>query len=222
MGTGLVHFSIDDVSRSLRYVYEKNPKSIFDLRLYGTLKYWNEKYGLMVSLYCINEFEGFNIQSFPNAYAEELAENKEWLRFGFHSSTEQPFLLDSNYRVGFTNTVRKFKELDAGITDKIRLHSWFATAEQKRWLVSQGVEMIFYPCDEKDFCFNKDGFFVDEGLKHQATKCWIEKIEVINEKALYIGDGFISCFTHEWCFDEQVDRIQEIISLYYEAGYNFV
>jgi hypothetical protein len=197
------------------------PKSIFDLRLYGTLKRWHEEYGLKVSLYCINEFEGFNIQDFPNVYADELSENKEWLRFGFHSSTDQPFLSDRGYRFGFANTVGKLKELDAGITNIIRLHSWLATSEQKNWLASQGIEMIFIPYVE-DCYLGKEEFYVEDGLKHQVTKCWIEKMRQINEKTLNIGEEFISCFTHEWCFDEQVDRIEKMIGLYSMYGYIFI
>lgn len=219
--TRLVHFSIDDISRSWRYISNTRPASIFDLRLYGTLKRWHELYDLKVSLYCISEFEGFDIQRIPECYGIELNQNKDWLRYGFHSRTEISFAQDVDYKNGFINVIGKLKQLNAGITNNIRVHSWLTTNEQKKWLVSQGIQTLFYPNDEK-YQYNENGFFYDEGLKHQVTKCWVEKMEKISEETAHIGDSYISFFTHEWCFDEQLEKIENLIKLYYMSDYIFV
>ena len=54
------------------------------------------------------------------------------------------------------------------------------------------------------------------------TKCWVEKMEKISAETAHIGDSYISFFTHEWCFDEQLERIEKLIKLYYMADYIFV
>lgn len=219
--THFVHFSIDDINRSWRYISTVMPDSIFELRLYGALKRWHELYGLKVSLYCISNLEDFDIERIPDRYGIELNQNRDWLRYGFHSRTELSFAKDADYKKGFESVTRKLKELNAGMTNDIRVHSWIATSEQKKWLLSQGIETLFYPEDKK-YQFDENGIFYDEGLKHQVTKCWIEKMGNISVEEAHIGDRFISCFTHEWCFDEQLERIDKLIKMYYEADYIFV
>ena len=141
------------------HIFNTRPASIFDLRLYGTLKRWHELYDLKVSLYCISEFEGFDIQRIPECYGIELNQNKDWLRYGFHSRTEISFAQDVDYKNGFINVIGKLKQLNAGITNDIRVHSWLTTNEQKKWLVSQGIQTLFYPNDEK-YQYNENGFFL--------------------------------------------------------------
>lgn len=220
-GVYKVHFSIDDVSRSFRYIAENNPDSIFDLRLYGTLLRWHEKYDLKISMYCISDLEGFNIAEFPEKYSEDFKRNRDWLRFGFHASTGEPFITDNDYMSGFNNVTTKLQELGAGITDTIRLHSWIANCKQKEWLVSQGVKTIFYP-NVEEYSYDQNGLFFASGLEHHVTKCWIERMNDINKETACIGDTYISCFTHEWCFDEQIQRIEKLINIYKLEGYEFI
>lgn len=106
----VVHFSIDDVNRSLRYIYFHNPNSIFNLMLYGTLKRWHEQYGLKVSMYCISQLDDFNIASVPIRYSGDFSSSKDWLRFGFHSSNSNPFINDNDYERGFYNAYETFSK----------------------------------------------------------------------------------------------------------------
>lgn len=46
-----IHFSIDDVINSFRWMYRNQSVSIFDMNFYGTLREWHLQYGLKVSLY---------------------------------------------------------------------------------------------------------------------------------------------------------------------------
>lgn len=217
----VVHFSIDDVNRSLRYIYRNNPNSIFDLTLYGTLQRWHEQYGLKVSMYCISQMDDFNIASVPIRYSGDFSGNKDWLRFGFHSSNSNPFIQDDDYERGFDNVYENISKWGAGQTNIIRLHSWLASTKQKKWLFNQGIETIFYPNNDR-YHYDADGCFYDCGLKHQVTKVRMENIIDINDHSVFIGDKYISCFTHEWCFINQINRIEMLLKMYINNGYTFV
>lgn len=49
----IAHYSIDDVWKSLRYLERNRPKSLFDMRFFGTLKGFHERFQVRFSLYCI-------------------------------------------------------------------------------------------------------------------------------------------------------------------------
>lgn len=213
------HFSIDDVGASLKYIFNKNPSSIFDLRLYSQLLKWHEQYKLVSTLYCIVNIEGFCISELPDKYVNEFADNADWLKFGFHAGDEHPFLQDLNYRESYYTAKEIIEKKKMGCTNSLRLHSWYASDEQESFLNSMGVTTIFMPPDCKEMYI--DGEYKKNGITHRKTDIWFEKM-MIDQMPLDVNRSFLTLFTHEWCFDEQKDKIDAVLSILKQNDYIFV
>ena len=215
------HFSIDDVGASFRYISDREPESIFDLRLYSQLKRWHQEYGLVSNLYCIFCIGDYCISNLPDKYRLEFRENSDWLKFGFHSWNDSPFIEDSDYKRSFTETYLFFNNMKMGKTSAIRLHSWKATDEQEEYLFKQGIDTVFMPND-KLYNYDEEGTYMKNNIIHRRTDVWFEKTDGIMEKELKIEKGYLTLFTHEWCFDAQKEKIEKAIKLLDANGFNFI
>ncbi len=215
----LAHFSIDDVGASFRYMYNKRPASIFDLRLYSQLLKWHEQYGLIASLYCIFMLDGFDLFLLPDRYQYEFEKNANWLKFGFHSRCSIPFIKDADYKTSYVRTLNFIKKMKMGRAQAIRLHSWYASDEQELFLKENGVTTIFMPTD--GIVYSDDGTYENNGIIHRRTDCWIEKMKDVSEASFGLDKEYLTLFTHEWCFDDQKERINTIIKVLFENGFTF-
>lgn len=214
-----VHFSIDDVCSSFNYIHKNRPQSIFDMRLYGQLLDWHKKYGLIVSLYCIYNDTDFNLSMVPDKYKSEFYDNRDWLKFGFHSLDDKPFKMDKDYANSFNKMEEFISKMKMGTTSVLRLHSWETTDEQDLFLKSRGVEIIL---SSKDGNYDDDGKCFKNGIIHRRTDFWIEQMSNINCKELEIGSNYIVLFTHEWCFDQYKKRIETAFEIMQQKGYVFI
>lgn len=217
----LAHFSIDDVGLSFKYIFQNSPSTIFDMRLYSALLKWHEEYGLVVSLYSILTVDEFCISNIPNRYRSEFEESKDWLRFGFHSGNEKPFAEDDDYKSSFGKMQEFFEKMGMGCTDTIRLHSWNATDSQEIFLKNRGISTLLMPDDER-YTYNNEGIYIKNGIIHRRTDLWFEKEAEISEKSIGLEKEFYVMFTHEWCFDDQKDRIEEALKMLVDNGFSFV
>ena len=130
----LCHFSIDDVCRSLRWLTQKRPASLFDMQLFGKIQEWRHKYGLLTTLYCFTGVGEFDQMQIPEEYAKEYEANSDWLRLGFHGKCgDYPFSQERDYIEGYNIAAAARNNLRAGTTNILRL----------RWLL-----------------LNKSGFFL--------------------------------------------------------------
>lgn len=217
----IAHFSIDDVGLSFRYIYNNTPKTIFDMRLYSSLLKWREKYNLIVNMYCILLLDDFCISSIPDRYGMEFEKNKDWIKYGFHSGNERPFLEDESYRNSYEKAQSFFARMRMGVTDTLRLHSWNASDSQELFLKSKGVKCILMPKDD-GYSYNNKGVYFKNGILHRRTDLWFEKVNKLEEKSIKLENDYFAMFTHEWCFDDQKDKIEYMIKLLVDNGYCFV
>lgn len=215
------HFSIDDVGRSFAYISKSKPASIFDLRLYSQLLQWYKEYGVISNLYCIFNLDNFIISDTPMMYKTEFEENANWLKYGFHSGYEKPFIEDSDYMASYVKTHNFIEEMSMGQTRDIRLHSWRATDDQEAFLNYMGIKTLFMPND-KENPYDENGTYIRNGIIHRRTDVWFEKIDEINEENLGVEKEYLTLFTHEWCFDEQKERIDTAIGILINNGFVFV
>ncbi len=88
------HFSIDDTNLCFSKLISNNPSSIFDIALFNMMKTVHDQTGAVWTLMCFLENnEGtYNMENIPNTWISEFQENKNWLRFAFHSQ-----YFDTNY-----------------------------------------------------------------------------------------------------------------------------
>ncbi len=215
------HYSIDDVWKSFFWLTEHRPSSLFDMRFFGALKRFHEKFHVKFTLYCIMKGQGYSFCKIPLDYREEFLKNADWLRFGFHSVTDEPFRETRSYQDSFFAFVKKREELGMGITDTLRLHSWRIRDDQLDFLHSQGISTVLYP-DEEQFPYDENGFFVRNNMMFRRTDIWLEKTECINENILEIGNKACAVFTHEWCFDAEKEKMEKALFLHKANGYCFL
>lgn len=82
-----MHLSVDDVIGSFRYLALLRPISIFDVAFFAFLRNLHIGTGCVVSCYCFYKMDGFCLAECPDSYRQELENNSDWLKFGFHSYT---------------------------------------------------------------------------------------------------------------------------------------
>ncbi|WP_322970316.1 hypothetical protein [Faecalibacter sp. LW9] len=82
-----LHFSFDDVVLSLKDLTtnQSTYTSIFNNVFFAELKRLHDTYGAVFSLYCFTETTGWDFSNFPTKYAQEIRDNSDWLKFGFHT-----------------------------------------------------------------------------------------------------------------------------------------
>lgn len=83
-----LHFSLDDVQNICYNLQTYDKGTIFSDSTLSALKQWHDKYGIVVSLYIQGNF------TINSKYAQELIENSEWLKWGYHGNTEKSHKTD--------------------------------------------------------------------------------------------------------------------------------
>lgn len=215
-----VHLSIDDVCNAFRWLANNRPESLFDMRLFGKLYEWHEKYGISFSLYCFAETEGFKLLDIPQCYAKDFANSREWLKFGYHGRCAMRFEDDKEYDIGFEMFKQVSDNLMMKRTDILRLHNWYATSEQKKYLHKMGIKTLLYP-DVVELPYEDNDMFIDCSLEHWKTHIRFEYLQELSESSLKVGKERIVAFTHEKYFDGEADKIEKAIKIYMENGYDF-
>jgi hypothetical protein len=216
-----VHISIDDVGASLRYLTMARMNSLFDLRLYGKLVEWHEKYDAKFSLYCFALADQFMISEIPDFYARDFSVSADWLKLGYHGKCTVPFAEEAGYEAGFDLVDNTLTRLGAGKTDTLRLHCWRATPEQKEFLRRKGVAALLY-YDDDCLRYDENDTFLHCGLIHRRTRVRFENISEVTSDALCVGRKNIAAFTHEWCFDKEAEKMEIALRFYKEHGYEFI
>jgi hypothetical protein len=214
-----VHFSVDDVG--LRLHEANDCAGLFDVPFFAKLKEWHEEFGLRVTCYCFAMTDNRLISELSDRLAPDFRRNRGWLKFGFHAKRDLALAEESGYAAGFELVDKTMRRLGAGRTNTLRCHCWEATPEQKRFLRSKGIKTLLER-DSDDLPYGEDDTFTEYGLLHRRTRVRFEEIERIGEDTLHIGRTHTVAFTHEWCFDEQIPKIQEALRLYADAGCGFV
>ena len=221
MKRNTVHLSIDDVGKSLRWISNERPASIFGARFFGTLRRWHEQYNAMFTLYAYLEIESFSITDFPLQYVDDFRKNAHWLKLGYHGNSTISFIEETDYEKGFVQFNNAASRLNAGKTDTLRLHYWKATPQQKDFLSRSGVSCLLYP-DDSGLPYGENDTFYDCGLLHRRTRVRFENIDEITPHSLAIGREHVDAFTHEWCFDEVASKMENAMEIYSKHGYGFI
>jgi hypothetical protein len=214
-----VHFSVDDIGLRLRDASGGN--GLFDVPFFAKLKEWHDKFDLRVTCYCYAMTEDWLISELSHESAPDFGRSKGWLKFGFHAKRDFAFADESGYEAGFELVNATIRRLGGGMTDTLRLHCWNASAEQKAFLRRKGVRVLLTQ-DDDGLPYGDDDTYTDCGLVHMRTRVRFEEMKEITPETLHIGREHIVAFTHEWCFDEQIDKIEEALRLYKDAGCGFV
>jgi hypothetical protein len=199
-----VHFSVDDVSNSLRDITGTGDP--FGDRMFRQLVLRHDLYGLKCTLYVYLD------ALLPLPALKFWRDHAVWLKLGYHSATDQPFSEESGYQSNFQAAKRIFRKIKCGTTDTIRLHYWECTDEQGSFLKRNGVETLLVKADTQSI----------QSINAVLTDICFENIDTADRERLFTGKAQTVAFTHEWCFAENVQKIETALGLWKNSGYEFI
>lgn len=229
-----IHFSIDDVILTLRWLKNNKPDSIFDMNFYNTLRQWHERYGLQFSLYVFEECDGFSIGDLPQQYWDEFKENTSWLKFCWHR--RKAGILEDDIKT----EIDSFKRVKNIICNSISPNAWTETVRLHRYqastnLISQIKEKgniqcllcaddrISYDLTELDAeNLNNHTIIVKNGIRYYKTDICMDLLEQMTmedflsfltktNKLKINKDKKIVVFCHEWMFHRIDKKMKEFL-----------
>lgn len=212
-----VHFSVDDVGNSLRWLNLNDANTVFASDFFSNLRTLYHQFNVKTDLYVLELAEFLLLVQNENM---KLDECRDYIRFGFHGN-KIAFRKDYHYVSEYILFQKACKQANINQADIVRLHNWYATDEQKCYLQKQGLKCLLYPNDD---ClkYNKDDCFEHLGLKHQRTHIRIEHLPKITKELLAVGKEHIEVFTHEPHITIDWDKIRRCMEVYYASGYKFI
>lgn len=140
-----IHFSIDDVILSFKWVYDHRPESIFEEPMLKKLREWHERYGVVCSLYLFEECEGFRLSDLQERYWKEMAEEISWMRFCWHRRKSGELTDNMQTEIDSFKRVKELICENVGAkawTNIVRLHRWVCSEELLTVLVKEGIEGV--------------------------------------------------------------------------------
>ena len=227
-----IHFSIDDVINSLRWLSRNNPNSIFDMDIYSTLKRWNEIYGIKVTCYIFeNDANGFHIGEIPKKYIEELAENSNWLKFAYHGINDSYNNIFSNddFEKQFLQIKEKFRQ--ESLASTIRIHRWKLSVDEINFLCENGVHSFLGTDDKERMAYDlsmneieelwnygkierNNRFYIKTDIRYDNLNDIYEVIPLIEKERLVI-------FGHENYFLRKKDLLEELWNMLFYKKITF-
>lgn len=220
MNKKTAHISIDDVTFALQRLSDYNYSNIYEEKLFCYLRLLHHLFGAKISLYVYANYGEWNIDKVSNHFKSELAEAKDWLRFGFHAASEDQ--KDDNILPKFadayemtTNSISNFAGADS-IASILRLHYWFYPNEYLEILKKNRTHTILV----------KNGQTVDTSLSLWKTDIRIESdsISSICGKIMHYDQAQpIVVFTHEWALSRKIRfKMIMVILMIRLMGYTFI
>lgn len=227
-----VHFSIDDVIGSLKWVYQNQPESVFEEPMLCKLKEWHEKYEIKCDLYVYEITDGFKLTDLQDRYCKELCEESDWLKFGWHRRKDGELTDDDKTEIESFDRIHIFireKISSRSWTDILRLHGWEASGELMSHLTGNGIRRLLtadsnrlsYDLTEDDFAIlQESGRLWKEPFLYLVTDiqfdCFADSMTV--ESCLDYTQqflikkpykGLLEVFCHEWKFQEIASDIEQ-------------
>ena len=234
-----LHFSLDEVQKTCKNLSKYDKETIFADSTLHILKQWHDKYGIVVSLYVQGDF------TINSKYAQELIDNSNWLKWGYHGNTDRPHKTDmQNFYKQIADSIGS-----SAIIDKSpRLHSFhadyttcmtlkdlgcngFLTCDDWAWNSKQRKSNYYLTnsqcviLDKNDRLYDTDNniYFIktDFRLEH-ITQRWgtvsnlIEYYSTNNTE-----NNELVIFSHEWCFNKFKNEADSIFYWATKNGYEF-
>lgn len=235
---GYVHFSIDDATQIFQEITLKECKSIFEQPTLKRLHKLHTTYGLKCTLYLYENIGGYNIAQMPDCYRKEFVENSDWLKLAFHgyneSNPEEDKFVRQQFKDSFKRVCAEIKRFagEESLSQTLRLHYWYATEEMVSFLKENGVQAVLCPdnetlgynlTEEESNLLNRSQNGILEGdLLYYKTDIRYESFEEVEKVFTQReGDQIIVVFTHAWCFDENISKIEDSMEWFTDNGYQF-
>lgn len=234
----LAQISIDDATMILKDITLNEYDSIFENPVLGKLKTLHDEYGITVTLYVFEQMDGFAIWDMPTDYKKEFVRNAEWLKFGYHSATEvnpADEQTEADFETEFDRTESAIWRFAGGdsVSHVLRLHYWYASDDMVAYMKEKGItgllcmdaEKASYnltPEQTEKLYKSRDGKLSVDDMTYYVTDIRLENTYdvavTLEEKK---KDKVLVVFTHAWCFEENYEKLREIVTMLSETGYQF-
>ncbi len=207
-----IHFSIDDVWRSLDELFKQHPSDIFSLPFWKMLKKLHLKYNFCFTLYVVAKNGSKSLEYFNSDYAVQFEAQNDWLQFGLHCTE-----LSHDINKAFINYNYWYKQLNRIVGKKcmsniVRLHGFSCNSQTVQALKYCNIYTLLCADDHRcsyDLTYKENrilekyGFIQKNSIQYIKTLFRLEKC-ILYDKCLsdniYKGIPLISVFTHEYYF----------------------
>ena len=234
-----LHFSLDDVQNTCENLSKYDKGTIFADSTLHILKQWHDKYGIVASLYVQGDF------TINSKYAQELIENSNWLKWGYHGNTDkvrktdmQIFYKQIKDSIGSSDVIDKSPRIHyfhADHTTCMALKnlgcsgfltcddwSWNSKKRESNYYLTKSQNVIL---DKNDRLYDADNniYFIktDFRLEHIAQR-WGDMNNCLNYYSTNDAENKeLIIFSHEWCFNSYLDEADYFFSWASNNGYEF-
>ncbi len=238
-----IHFSLDDSIEVFKDITDNQYNSIFENEELGQLKRLHDSYGIVVSLYCFYEKNGFDLSMATDKYSAEFSENADWLKVGFHSYDEdtnyalendKKALCDYNMVIlellritGNSECIDHVPRVHLYAGNKAVIQSWTrGGAEKVRGYLSadDDRDIYLFNSDQSKYISQLDYYYdIWNDIYFVPTDIRLEKADdlklALTEKS---NDKYLIIFTHEWALDaDMYTKIEECCKYAQERGYSW-
>ena len=236
---GYVHFSVDDATQIFQEITLKQYNSIFEQPMLRQLLKFHDDYGLKCTLYLYENVGDYNISRMPDDYREEFEANSDWLKLAFHGyneeNPEESGLTLQEYEASFSRVcdeIRRFAG-EESLSQTLRLHYWYATEDMMDFLKENGVKSILCPDTqitgydlthtENNMLNESKNGILERDILYYRTDLRYENMEKVEEALRECReDQVIVIFTHAWCFEENIGKIEDSLKWFEKNGYQFI
>lgn len=247
------HVSIDDFIEAFRDITENEDvyESIFENKLFKSLKDLHEKYGVKISCYIYyrSDDKKFDLSMCTDKFSEEFKENSSWLKFGFHTrdagrnyESLPGFIIKNDYD-RITDELLRITGSEQCIDKVIRLQSFYGSHSAIKEIQETEIGIIgLLSADDtrRSYSLNDEDnsqlylydYFEDENnIKYFKTDIRLENIVNIKTTLQEIDiennsetNQILTIFTHEWKIyedDNILKLLNELCEKIASEGYEF-
>ena len=235
---GYVHFSVDDATQIFQDITLNQYESVFEQPILNKLQELHDSYGLKCTLYIYENVGNYNISQMSDMYIDEFGDNSEWLKIGFHgydeNNPEEAGVNQLQFEESYIRVCEEIKRFagEESLAKTLRLHYWYATEEMIDFLDANGVQAVLCPDndaigydlteDENNLLNQSEHGIFESDILYYKTDIRYENIEKATKIfAKYKDDKIIVVFTHAWCFEENVSKIEGSMEWLKDNGYQF-
>jgi hypothetical protein len=234
-----IHFSVDDVIKSLLWLQNHNAKSIFQSYTYSFAKWLYEKYGLSTTCNCLFT-DGFgNLKEVSEEWKSEFEDSSPWLKFAFHGLDFEKNYYDCSYEEAAYDCSLVQQELrricGGGVLSPwTRMHFFSGSTEAVKAWKNEGIVGLFTADDLRgsyDLESDEELSLTGQYTRDIDKMCFMKtdiRLEKCNLNSIYDilknyrGNQMV-IFTHERFINlDDIKKKLEIILQSYESVENLI
>lgn len=240
-----IHISIDDTITVFKDITDNSDKynSIFDNEMLNFFKLMHNKYGAVFSLYCYYEDGDFNLSQCTDKFADEFAENSNWLKIGFHNLSGEGNLSDAkgeeaenDYQkvitqliriTGSENCIDKIIRLQNFSGNKEAIDAINNTENGIIGLLTADDDRLSYYLDEtRNTYIDKHDTLEDDNLYFVSTDLRLENTwnpygDLVSISKDENQNKVIEVFTHEWQMGIKM-KLKIYVTCFFAEKYGYV